>query len=68
MPAARSSGKITDLNTSEDLALWHSAMPFSANSSSPAESHIDTNVPVAVKPFLTATSTVKSHSSFSRVK
>lgn len=43
-------------------------MPFSANSSLPAESHTDTNIPVAVKPFLTATSTAKSHSGFSRVK
>lgn len=43
-------------------------MPFSANSSSPAESQIDTNMSVAVKPLLTAMRAAKSHSGFSRVK
>lgn len=67
VPAARSSHNITDLNTTEDLALWHLAVPFSAKSSLPAESHTDNNTPVAVEPFLRVTSTAKSHSGFGRV-
>lgn len=52
VPAARTSRKITDLNTAK--ALWHSMMPFSENSSLPLVSHTDTNMPGVVKPSLIA--------------